>query len=114
MESKRVFERPQATYRTHATRTVASACLVVKWCTSNIPYMIHLFEACNELVCKHEVYRCCYCSQCDRASNAKISSEISVDLEEIVAHIDAAANTFGAYLLRTRKKKNDNIDVWVS
>ena len=74
--------------------------------------MIHTFKPCIKHVRK--LYRCCYCSYCDRASNAKISSDISVNFEEIMAYVEAAANTFGAYLLRTRKKKNDNIDVWVS
>ena len=31
--------------------------------------------------------------------------EISVDFEEIMARVEAAANTFGAYLLRTRRKR---------
>ena len=41
----------------------------------------------------------------DRASNAKISSEISVDVEVAMAHIEAAANMFWRVLFPNPKKE---------
>ena len=122
------FEKPQATYRTQATRTVGSVSMrpspylprfsLLKGqaiprreiyylkCTLHDKSVWTMYRACLQ------PYRCCYCLHCDRTSNAKSRSEISVDFEEITAHIEAAANTFGSHLLRTRKKKTRRIICW--
>ena len=62
-----------------------------------------LFFAFIELVCDYIVG---VIARSDRASNAKISSDISVDFEEIMAHIEAVANTFGSYFLGKTIKNN--------
>ena len=54
------------------------------------------------------MYRCCYCSHWSRASKAKICSDISVHFEEIMAHIEAAANTFWRVPFTNPEEKKDN------
>ena len=64
--------------------------------------MIHILKTFIELVCKYMVN---VIIRTDRASNAEISSEISVDVEVAMAHIEAAANMFWRVLFPNPKKE---------